>query len=192
MSADPNVPAEASVRPPVGTKLEFRWRKWDGSTHWVHECVYLGADEWGDWFGQRGGWRSDRPGRSVVVVEDNVMLLPPSGDHVLTMNARPHPTRVYIDIAWDARWSGGEPTGIDMDLDVVDQETRGVYIDDEDEWEEHRVLYGYPLDLAEKLEALTAELFAAVSAHEAPYDPATAARWLARLVDSTGDPEPAD
>jgi len=159
----------------------------------VHECVYLGSDEWGDWFGQRGGWRSDRPGRSVVVVEDNVTLLPPSGDHVLTMNARPHLTRVYIDIAWDAGWSAdGVPSGIDMDLDVVDREGRGVYIDDEDEWEEHRVLYGYPLDIAEKLEAVTAHLAEVVAAEQPPYDRATAERWLARLVDSTGDSPTAD
>ena len=68
-----------------------------------------------------------------------------------------------------------------MDLDVVDREGRGVYIDDEDEWEEHRVLYGYPHDLVEKLEAVTARLASVVAAEQPPYDRATAERWLGRL-----------
>ena len=40
-------------RPPVGSRILFRWRKWDGSEHWVHDCVFLGSDRWGDWVGQR-------------------------------------------------------------------------------------------------------------------------------------------
>ena len=40
-----------------------------------------------------------------------------------------------------------------MDLDVVDtRDGRGIWIDDRDEWDEHRVAYGYPLDLVERLE----------------------------------------
>ena len=113
----------------------------------MHECVYLGSDRWGEWFGQLPGWDSARPGRVVVPRHPNVTLVPPSGDYAFTRNAAPHHTRIYIDIAWDVRFDGGEPTGIDMDLDVVDREGRGVYIDDQDEWDEHRVAYGYPLDI---------------------------------------------
>ena len=51
-----------------------------------------------------------------------------------------------------------EPTGIDMDLDVVERDGRGVCIDDRDEWDEHRVAYGYPLDIVERLEALAVDL----------------------------------
>lgn len=172
------------ARSAAGKRLSFRWRKWDGGVHWVHECVYLGADDHGDWFGQRAGWRSVRPGRDVLAPQDNVTLLPPSGDHALTMNAPPHRTRVYIDLAWDVRWSeDGEPSGIDMDLDVVDHAERGIYIDDVDEWEEHRVRYGYPREIVERLEARASDLERRVRAHEAPYDPSTALRWLAVLSD---------
>lgn len=51
-------------RPAPGTRLVFRWRKWDGSPHWEQESVYLGSDAWGDWFGQQVGWRSVRPAGS--------------------------------------------------------------------------------------------------------------------------------
>jgi len=160
----------------------FRWRKWDGGDHWVHECVFLGSDEWGDWFGQPAGWSSRRPGRSFPAETDNVTLLPPSGDYAATFNAPPATYRVYIDIAWDAQWRDGEPTGIDMDLDVVDaRDGRGIWIDDRDEWDEHRVAYGYPLDVVGRLEGLAVDLERRVIAHETPFDDATAAHWHARL-----------
>lgn len=179
-------PASRPHRPAPGTHLSFRWRKWDGGVHWVHECVYLGSDEWGDWFGQPSGWRSFRPGRDIVVDHPNVTLLPPSGDYVVTCNAAAHQTFVYIDLAWDARWSEeGEPTGIDMDLDVVAPRAGDVYIDDEDEWAEHRVAYGYPLDIVRHLEALAVDLHRRVGAAEVPFDEATADRWL-RVLDELG------
>ncbi|WP_345751501.1 DUF402 domain-containing protein [Microbacterium rhizophilus] len=168
-----------------GTPLDFRWRKWDGSPHWEHECVYLGSDEWGDWVGQRIGSHSFRPGREVTLRSPSVMMLPAGRqDHVLTFNGSPELTRVYIDVAWDVRWpEGGLPTAIDMDLDVVRRlDGRGVYIDDEDEWQEHRVLYGYPPDVVEALEATARDLERRVRALEPPFDEATADRWLGALA----------
>jgi hypothetical protein len=32
-----------TARPTPGTPLVFRWRKWDGSPHWEHDCVFLGS-----------------------------------------------------------------------------------------------------------------------------------------------------
>lgn len=172
-------------RPAPGTRLEFRWRKWDGSDHWVHDCVFLGSDDWGDWFGQPAGWRSHRPGREVITAGPNVTLMPPSGDYALTVNAVPPARyRIYIDLAWDAGWRNGSPAGIDMDLDVVEAvDERGLWIDDRDEWDEHRVSYGYPLDLVDRLEALAENLHARVSVHEPPFDAATAERWFVRLAE---------
>jgi uncharacterized protein len=174
-------------RPAPGVRVVFRWRKWDGSDHWQHDCVYLGSDAWGDWFGQRAGWRSTRPGRDFTAEQANVTLVPPSGDFAFTRNAHPHRTRTYIDLAWDLRWDADEPTGIDMDLDVVDRVEGGVYIDDRDEWDEHRVRYGYPLDIVEHLEALAVDLERRVRDAESPFDEETAQRWLARLDELTED-----
>ena len=184
-------------RPASGTEIVFQWRKWDGSPHWRHECVYLGADAWGDWVGQPTGWGSERPARSFTAPGPNVTLVPPSGDFALTVN-RDHPKgmRIYIDLAWDLRAvaaqdpeasTGGVPvlfTGIDMDLDVVRVEgERGTWIDDEDEWDEHRVLYGYPAEVQRRLEALAAELEQRVRAQVPPFDDATADAWLDRLAE---------
>ena len=86
--------------------MVFQWRKWDGSPHWRHECVYLGADEWGDWVGQPVGWHSFRPGAELYAAASNVTLVPPSGDFALTVN-RDHPIgmRIYIDLGWEVRWT---------------------------------------------------------------------------------------
>lgn len=165
---------------------QFRWRKWDGGVHWVHDCVYLGHDSWGEWFGQPAGWRSIRPGRDVVTAGPNVTLMPPIGEYAMTVNAAPSRTRIYIDLGWDIGWSQaapGAPEGIDMDLDVVRAlDERGIWIDDRDEWDEHRVHYGYPTHVVERLEALAVDLERRVTVAEAPFDDRTADAWLERLA----------
>ncbi|MFJ4254751.1 hypothetical protein [Microbacterium sp. NPDC090003] len=172
----------SDARPPVGTPMIVQWRKWDGSPHWRHESVYLGADSWGDWVGQPAGWRSSRPGRDYLAGGPNVTLIPHQGDFALTMN-RGHSKgmRIYVDLGWDVRWSD-DPllvTGIDMDLDVVRVEgERGTWVDDRDEWAEHSVRYGYPSEIMTRLEALALDLEERVRAQVAPFDDATADRWL--------------
>ncbi|MGN8027906.1 hypothetical protein [Microbacterium sp. 22242] len=173
-----------------GTEIVFQWRKWDGSPHWRHQCVWLGSDSWGDWVGQPAGWLSERPGRSFATHGPNVTLVPASGDYALTVN-RDHPQgmRIYIDLAWDVHAGDAEGapdpllfTGIDMDLDVVriDGE-RGTWLDDVDEWDEHRVRYAYPADVQEHLLALAVDLEQRVRAQLEPFDDATADVWLDRL-----------
>jgi protein associated with RNAse G/E len=80
-----------------------------------------------------------------------------------------------------------EVTAVDLDLDVIAFEAgtadpRGRYfIDDEDEFAEHSVRYGYPLSVVATVRADADALLAAVSAGEPPYDEATAKRWFAVL-----------
>ena len=177
-----DAPAPAPERPAPGSRLVFDWRKWDGSPHWEHDCVFLGSDRWGDWVGQRSGWRSVRPGREVTADADNVTLIAPSGEWAATFNAAPATYAVYIDIGWDVRWQDGSPTGIDMDLDVVRaRDGRGIWIDDRDEWSEHRVQYGYPLDIASRLEQVALDLEREVTQEAVPFEAATAAHWLSEL-----------
>lgn len=186
--------SDAPRRPALGDAVLMRWRKWDGGPHWLHECVYLGSDEHGDWIGQQSGWSCSRPGRAYGCEGPNVMLVPPGGEWVLMVNGEPHRVRVYIDVAWDVRWADTptpsglpEVTGIDMDLDVVRPLVDETFIDDEDEFAEHRVQYGYPLDIAERMEAVAADLYDRVRTLERPFDDATADRWLATLAELPAD-----
>lgn len=174
--------ADLPERPAPGSPLVFRWRKWHGAPHWEHDCVFLGSDRWGDWVGQRGGWRSARPGLELASEGDNVTLIPASGEYAATFNETHPRIAIYIDIAWDVRWSEGAPVGVDMDLDVVRaRDGRGIWIDDRDEWDEHRVEYGYPLEIVARLEDVAIELEREVTVEAAPFDGATAAHWLAEL-----------
>lgn len=170
----------------------FQWRKWDDSPHWRHDCVYLGGDAWGDWLGQPRGWHSERPGAEFFAESPNATLISPSADFALTVN-RDHPRgmRIYIDLGWQVRWSDDPllAVGIDMDLDVVRIEgsgdpvegPHGTWVDDRDEWAEHRVAYGYPAEIVEHLETLALRLEADVRAQRPPFDDATADAWLDRL-----------
>lgn len=155
----------------------------------MHDCIYLGHDRWGEWFGQPTGWRSIRPGREVITSAPTVTLMPPSGRFALTVNAPPVRTRVYIDLGWDIRWSAvvpGVAEGIDMDLDVVKAlDERGIWIDDRDEWDEHRVQYGYPSHIVQTLESLALDLEVQVREGRPPFDDATADHWFQRLAVAT-------
>lgn len=179
-------------RPAPGSRLSFRWRKWDGTSHWEHEAIYLGADEHGDWIGQGRGWRTERPGVSLADYGPVVMLIPSVGDHVVSLfpPGSTGDTAVYVDLAWDVAWaSADEITGIDMDLDVVKLRDdalprvagRQLWIDDEDEWDEHRIAFGYPDDVVAILPRRAAEILARVGEGTAPFDAATGERWSAVL-----------
>ena len=50
-SAPESRTSDAPRRPALGDPVLMRWRKWDGGPHWLHECVFLGSDEHGDWIG---------------------------------------------------------------------------------------------------------------------------------------------
>lgn len=168
--------------PDPGTPITHRWRKWDGAPHWEHDCLFLGADEHGAWLGQDVGFRSERPGRLVAVPHRTVTLIPHDTRHAVTLLADPEAFEVYIDVAWDVEWADDGPTGIDMDLDVIRLRADGItFIDDEDEWEEHRVQLDYPAAIVADLEAHAAALANAVRDRRAPYDAATAERWFAVL-----------
>lgn len=178
-------------RPEPGTRLVFQWRKWDGSPHWRHDGVYLGADRWGDWVAQPTGWQSRRPGREFTAPSPNVTLIPTEGTWTATCYGRAHPrhVRIYIDLAWDARWQlvdgAPVPTAIDMDLDVVRaDDERGIFIDDRDEWDEHRVAMAYPAEIVAQLEALALDLEGRVAASTPPFDDATIDAWLRQVPDA--------
>jgi protein associated with RNAse G/E len=68
-----------------------------------------------------------------------------------------------------------------MDLDVVvRRDGQEPYIDDQDEFAEHQVQYGYPADVVALTERTAHALLAAVNNRQPPFD-TTADHWLAEL-----------
>jgi hypothetical protein len=166
--------------------VALRWRKWDGGQHYHSVCELLGEDDLGWWFGRRKGALYERPGRRFHGETTNVFLVPRVGQWIATFYPEGHPVEmlVYVDLAWDVRWDEANLaiTAIDMDLDVVQvQGERGIWIDDVDEFAEHRLEYGYPDAVAEAVEQAAAEVEALVRTGSAPFD-GRAEQWLRLLA----------
>ena len=87
---------------------------------------------------------------------------------------------LYVDLASVAVWSGDEVTMVDLDLDVVRRRAdRAVRLLDEDEFAEHRVLFGYPDSMISTVTRTADALLASVAGEEpfaAAYVP-----WLAQV-----------
>ena len=174
----------AALQP--GQLVVARNRKWNGKPHWVVPGRYQGED--------RHGWRifqgtnefCSRPGAAFYTRSDAVLLVPRSGDWVATFydSAHPNGVRVYIDLAVAHEWTEIRPAVtefhvIDMDLDVIRMDGRGVFIDDQDEFAEHAVAMNYPDRLVQDIQGAAEELYQAVKAQQAPFD-GTDVEWFTK------------
>ena len=161
-----------------------RNRKWDGGAHWVVPGTYLGEDGHGWWVFQPAGSFCSRPGAAFHAMSDAVLLVPRAGEYVATFYDETYPGdfRVYVDLALEHGWSTIRPGTvefhvIDMDLDVIRSVQHGVYVDDEDEFDEHRVRMAYPEHIVDLLLRETGQLYQAVKAQHAPFD-GTVVEWF--------------
>jgi hypothetical protein len=166
-----------------------RNRKWDGTAHWVVPGRYLGEDIHGWWIFQGQGEFCSRPGAAFYTASDAVLLVPRLGEYVATFydDSYPGDFRIYVDLAmaheWKAIKSGvAEFHMIDMDLDVIRSVHRGVFVDDEDEFDEHRVTMAYPADVVAATRQECGVLYQAVFNQKAPFEgtgpSSTCAEWF--------------
>ena len=174
-----------------GDLVVARNRKWDGKAHWVVPGRYLGEDIHGWWIFQGKGEFCARPGAAFYTASDALLLVPRTGEYVATFydDTYPGDFRIYVDIATAHELKTIRPGVtefhlIDMDLDVIRSTVRGVFVDDEDEFEEHRIHMGYPGETVSAMRTECAVLLAAVSTMEAPFDVASpgsvSAEWFTK------------
>jgi hypothetical protein len=159
----------------------LRFTKWGGSRHHGADVVYLGSDEHGDWLGDpvHNQW-SGGP-NSFVSVTDNVLLVP-RGRGMTAMFYTEHPEQafeLYVDITTPAVWDGDLVTAVDLDLDVIRRFDGTWFVDDEDEFAEHQVTYGYPPELVADAEAECARVAAEIRSGATVLTNATAEPWKA-------------
>lgn len=183
-----------------GELVRVRATKWLGQAHWEFDGRWLGADEHGDWVGFPAGTRFARPGHGFTATWDSVSLFPRAGWAAGFNAEHPRGLGIYVDLATVPEWraDASVPAGpagpvgstassswtvsyVDLDLDVVERAGSPAFIDDEDEFAEHAVEYGYPTELMARVRADAGDVLRAVQRREAPFDGATAARWLGRL-----------
>ncbi|RCG32526.1 DUF402 domain-containing protein [Sphaerisporangium album] len=172
------VNAPASTAGVTGTAAKVVYTKYDGSLHWHHDGWLLGEDEHGAWLGCPPRTRAARGAEPPVVWEEAfVMLFPRDAWWTATFNDRPARCAIYCDITTVPRWLDGQVTMVDLDLDVLLMRDGRLFVDDEDEFAEHLVRYGYPSEVIGRAESSAAWLMAAIAAGTPPFD-GTHERWL--------------
>ena len=153
--------------------------KWGDRPHWRFEGSYLGSDAHGDWLGFPTGTHNARPGFEFHSEVDSVTLVPRGGWFLATFHQPGIWCDLYIDISSPAAWEGSVLRAVDLDLDVIrlTDPPGEVLVDDEDEFAEHQIAFGYPPAVVTSARESCSRVLAAVVAGEAPYD-GTHRRWL--------------
>ncbi|MDZ5621976.1 DUF402 domain-containing protein [Nocardioides sp. HM23] len=157
--------------------------KWGDRPHWEYDARYLGVDEHGHWLGCPIGTFYYRPGMEFVSDFAGVVLVPVDGAaHLAAFNDEHAKAWIYVDMTTPPVWDGSVLRAVDLDLDVIKLRDGSVVLDDEDEFAEHRVSFGYPPEVVTMAQRSAAEVLAAVRQGVPPYD-GTADRWLSSLVE---------
>ncbi|MCY7396624.1 MAG: DUF402 domain-containing protein [Nocardioides sp.] len=164
--------------PAAGDAIRVEMTKWGGRPHWEFDALFLGSDEHGEWIGLTTGTSLARPGAVFVTETDQVGLVPRDAGWVATFHAPGYLVTTYVDMTTVPHWDGSVVHAVDLDLDVVRGAQGNVWVDDEDEFAEHRVRFAYPPDVVALAEASAAWVHDAVLHERAPYDGASSAPWF--------------
>ncbi len=161
--------------------------KWGGRPHWEFPGVYLGADDHGDWVGFPAGTVMSRPGLEVRPTNDQVGLVPRTHGYLATFHAPGGIFKTYVDMTSVPTWDGAVVRAVDLDLDVIEPLEGAAYVDDEDEFAEHQVAFGYPAEVVALAESSRDLVLGAVLGRTAPFD-GSAQPWLEVLASRPGTP----
>lgn len=169
------------MTPAAGDAVRVEMSKHGGAPHWRYDAVVLGADADGAWLGVPAGTHHERPGAAFDSAVDKVVRITAEHRVAALLDAGLW-CDVYVDVATPPRWdlTGPVPVlrSVDLDLDVIRRADGTVFVDDEDEFADHRVSLGYPDDLVAAAEASSSAALAAVRNGEPPFDRATVTHWL--------------
>lgn len=170
--------------------VRVAYTKYDGSLHWHYTMRRLGADEHGVWLGAGPGLSARRGSEPPIVLShEHVLLVPVGCWWTATFNAEPAQSEIYCDITTPAQWPDpGQVTMADLDLDVILLRTsHQIVLDDEDEFAEHQVRYGYPPDVIRQAEQAADWLREAIGSGAEPFASAHRA-WLEKVA-APGGPD---
>lgn len=181
----------AATAPAPGTRVHVAMSKWGGTPHWEFDTLALGEDDFGTWFGTPIGTSVTRPGASFVTEHEHVVLVPrpqllgahPHADWVATFYAG-HRIHTYVDITTQSWWDDDVVRAVDLDLDVIRTSDDLVFVDDEDEFAEHQVQLGYPVELIAGAERACALVERAVADRSGPFA-GVSESWLDALAART-------
>jgi hypothetical protein len=169
----PQRPLEA-LAPPVFTRdrrLHIASTKYDGSLHYQYDA-YL-VDITGPlircWVDIGTPWISYR-GSGITRHQETVLFFTDRWYNV-RHNHETNAARfeIYANIALPARLEVGTIHWVDLDIDLI-RDARGVTIDDEDEFADHRVRMSYPEEVVAQVLEATAEATRLLHQNAFPFD----------------------
>ena len=156
--------------------------KWGDRPHWEYDGWRLGADEHGTWIGLPEDTHVARPGLDLRTGEPQVVLVPAVGFVATYYAAGGHaPCDLYVDVCTPPHLGADTVRAVDLDLDVIRGVTGRVWVDDEDEFAEHRVAFGYPPEVVDLAVDTCARVRHEVEHGHPPFDRETPARWFGIL-----------
>ena len=161
--------------------------KWGERPHWEYDAVRLGDDDHGLWLGLPEGTSMARPGARFTTTEPQVVLVPPGAGYVATFlePGGRAPCHTYVDITTVPAVADGAVRMVDLDLDVIRGWAGRVWVDDEDEFADHRVRFGYPDEVVRLATTSCGTVHAQVLAGSGPFAPGLGRAWLSRLASAT-------
>jgi hypothetical protein len=169
-----------------GVIVDCDMRKWGDIAHWRFPVELLGRDAFGTWLGAVPPTAYTGPRGAGEWTHNFVMCVPDDAWWIATFNAVTTEVgaEVYVDMTTPPVWlSGSHVQAIDLDLDVIRERDGTVFIDDEDEFEEHKVKFAYPADVVAAARASCDEIFRRVRSRDEPFGD-VGRTWLATRRDS--------
>ena len=157
--------------------------KWGDRPHWEYDAIWLGHDTHGTWLGLPSGTQMSRPGVAFRTDQHSVLLVPLASPFVATFydEGGSSACDIYVDITTTPTWDSATLRMVDLDLDVVKGWTGRVWVDDEDEFADHRMRFGYPAEIVTMALSSCDEVRRSIEAGAAPYDAKVSRRWLSKL-----------
>ncbi|MEM7537037.1 MAG: DUF402 domain-containing protein [Chloroflexota bacterium] len=143
--------------------------KWPRRPTAIARGTFLGEDEFGCWLGFRCGdpwWTQDRS--QTGVFEESLVKLVPNGTF-WTACFHPVDPVVDVDIVLPVSWRGHVLEEVDLELDVLRYADGRVLVRDRDAFEQVRLGWGIPEDIAVQAEAACAQILARVECNEEPF-----------------------
>jgi hypothetical protein len=163
----------------------MRFTKWGGRKHWTYALEPLGRDSFGRWYGGRAGIMLQRGHEQPVTQGHDFVQLIPDGDWYVAAFNGPGDSRLdlYVDVTTPPVVTGDLIEAVDLHLDVLRARDGRILLDDEDEFTEHQVLYGYPPEIIAGAKASADRLMTAVRSRDEPFG-AVGEDWLIRYAGS--------
>ena len=170
--------------------VRLAFTKWDGRPHWYFDIDELGRDQYGRWFHVPPGRLLRRATELTIASAGFAVLVPDDGWWLAAFNQGDNDVDVYVDLATEAIDDGDTIRVVDLDLDVIRLRTGVTYIDDEDEFSEHQVAFGYPPDVVHTVRTTADRLLSLVDQRVEPFGE-EAEGWVARAISAwTGSSPP--